>query len=210
MTLTYAFSLAFGALPDAPPEDEIQALLEAARLGAEDAARRLYRLFVDRVYRAVRSLSASDADAEEVTQDSFAKAFAALHRYRPQAGKPFLSWLLTIALNTARTRGRSLARRARREAPALEHEPQDGAAPDPEERLLQGELRRVLIGALADLPERDREVVALRYCSGLKAPAVAEALGLTAANVRKICERRRSQLIAILEPYLSETGEVRR
>ncbi len=210
MTLADVFSLAFGALPDAPPEDEIQALVEAARLGAPDAARRLYRLFVDRVYRAVRSLSANDADAEEVTQDSFVKAFAALHRYRLQAGKPFLSWLMTIALNTARTRGRRLARRARREAPAPEHEPEDASAPDPEERLLQSELRGVLLEALADLPERDREVVVLRYCSGLQAPAVAQALGLQAANVRKICQRRRSELAAILEPYLSETGEVRR
>ncbi len=210
MTLADVFSLAFGALPDAPPEDEIQALLAAARRGAEDAARRLYRLFVDRVYRAVRSFLASDADAEEVTQDSFVKAFAALDRYRPQAGKPFLNWLMTIALNTARTRGRSLARRARREAPAPEHEPEDEVAPDPQERLLQGELRGVLLGALADLPDRDREVVALRYCSGLKAPAVADALGLTAANVRKICQRRRAELIAILEPYLSATGEIRR
>ena len=210
MDLTHVFSLAFGALPDAPPEDEIQALLAAARRGAPDAARRLYRLFVDRVYRAVRSLSASDADAEEVTQDSFVKAFAALDRYRPRAGKPFLAWLMTIALNTARSRGRRLARRARREAPAPEHEPQDASAPDPEERLLRRELRRVLLDALAGLPERDREVVVLRYCSGLKAPAVAEALGLQAANVRKICQRRRSELAAILEPYLNENGEVRR
>ena len=55
-------------------------------------------------------------------------------------------------------------------------------------------LRRALLAALAELPERERRAVSLRYGAELPAAEVAELLGLSEANVRKICERARARL----------------
>ena len=72
------------------------------------------------------------------------------------------------------------------------------------------ERKNALLEALAELPERDRAVLSLRYGGELSAPEVAQALGLSAANVRKICERRRAELLAKLAPLgsLRETNTV--
>ncbi len=58
--------------------------------------------------------------------------------------------------------------------------------------------RRAVLAALATLPERDRQVVSLFYGAELSAEEVADVLGLSASNVRKICERQRKALLTAL------------
>lgn len=198
MWLVFATLLGGREPGEEPPEDEVQGLVRAARQGDAAAARRLYELHVGRVFRAVRPLCASDAEAEDLTQDTFVKALGALGRYERLHGKRFVAWLLTIALNTARKRAR---RRGREDRP-LEHAPEP-AAPPGQDALEQDDARRALRGrlleALAGLSDRDRHVVCLRYGAGLEASEVAELTGMGAANVRKICERQRRTLLAHLE-----------
>jgi RNA polymerase sigma-70 factor (ECF subfamily) len=172
-------------------------LVRATRLGNRGAARRLYEAHVARVYRAARAVTGSDAEAEDATQDAFADALAHLDRYEARPGTRFLAWLVTLALNRARKR-RAAAARTRPEGPAelASLADRDGADEgSAEDAVLR---RRALLAALATLPARDREVVALFHGAELTADEVARATGLSAAAVRKICERRRRELLARL------------
>ena len=178
-----------GPEPTAADEAEVQSLVRAARVGNARAARRLYELHVARVYRAVRGLCASDADAEDVTQDAFVDALSSLARYTPRAGARFIGWLVTVALNRARKQRAAAARTEPIDEGAERH----GGS---EEEVVR---RRALLDALATLPERDRHVVSLFYGAELSAEEVAAAVGISAANVRKNCERQRKHLLERLE-----------
>lgn len=167
----------------APDEEEVQRQVRAARLGNASAARRLYDACAHRVYRAVRPLCVSDADAEDATQDAFIDALTHLHRYTPHEGTRFVGWVATLGLNRAR----------KRRAKVDKHEAKtvDEAVPSGEEQAL---LKRSLLAALSTLPERERQAVSLRYGAELEATEVAELLGLSSDNVRKICERAKAKL----------------
>jgi RNA polymerase sigma-70 factor, ECF subfamily len=184
---------------EAPAESEVQELVRRAQEGKRAAATALYRLHVRRVFRTVRPLCSSAAEAEEVVQDAFVKAFTrgALERYRPRSGARFISWLLTIALNTARKRARSAARRfvptAQEELERLGDRGLERDDADLDQARAAQE--RVLVVALAELEPRDREVLTLRYAAGLSASEVGELCGLGEANVRKLCQRRREQVL---------------
>ena len=177
-----------GPEPEPADEEEIQRLVRAARVGNARAARRLYELHVGRVYRAVRAMSASDADAEDVTQQAFVDALTHLARYTPRAGARFVGWLMTLAFNRARKRHAAVAR-------AGDQPPMEASTGD-EDTLVR---RRALLDALATLPARDRQVISLFYGAELSADEVADAMGLSASNVRKICERQRQHLARLLE-----------
>jgi RNA polymerase sigma-70 factor (ECF subfamily) len=181
-----------------PGEEEIQALVEAARSGDDGAAQRLYGLLVARVFRTVRPLCVSEAEAEDVTQETFVRVLGALGSYRRQPGVRFLSWVLTIGLNLARNRTRR--RRAEPTEPAVLDRMREPSAGVPSPELADERRRQVaaLLAAMQTLSERDRQVVSLRYGAGLEAPEVASLLGLTAPNVRKISERARARLLAQL------------
>ena len=190
-----ALSLAF---PVPAPLDvgEEARLVRAARLGNPDAVRRLYETHVARVYRTVRALLDSDAEAEDATQDAFVDALAHLDRYQARPGVRLAAWLATLALNRARKR-RAAAARTRPAGPeviAALADAEGGTGGD-EAALLR---RQALLAALSELPERDRQVVALFHGAELTADEVARATGLSAAAVRKICERRRRELLARL------------
>ena len=189
---------AFGSEP-APDESEIQRHVELARRGDRMALVRLYRWHVARVYRAVRPWCRNEADAEDVTQETFVRAFGAIERYEPMAGARFVSWLLTIGRNTAQKRARSIARSAPTEPEAL------GALLDGREHAgdAQGELelarlREVLLELLGELGDRDRWVLCLRYGGELEVAEVSDVTGLSHANIRKICERQRKRVLARL------------
>jgi RNA polymerase sigma-70 factor (ECF subfamily) len=166
-------------------ETEIQEWVRAARVGNARAAQRLYAAHVARVYRAVRPLCHSDADAEDVTQDAFIDALSNLARYAPRPGVRFVGWLLSLAMNRARKRRASVAKTEPVQDDARQQE-------SPEAAQLA---RRALLKALATLPERDRQVISLRYGAELTAEEVEAVTGVSAANVRKICERQRKALL---------------
>ena len=95
------------AEPLAPlDEDVIARLVEQARAGDAGARRTLYTQHVDRVFRTVRGMLQSDADAEDVTQDALLTVLTSLNKYSPRADARFAAWVTTIAVNTVRRRFR--------------------------------------------------------------------------------------------------------
>lgn len=189
----FVFFATFYTGPDEGPADdgEVQALVRAARVGNARAARRLYALHVARVFRSVRPWCASEAEAEDVTQDTFVRALGSLVKYEPREGVPFIAWVLTIAMN--------LARKGRARAAKVEDDAEVEDAGDSALSASDVLMKRRLLAALAELPERERRIVSLRYGGELSADEVAEVVGVSAANVRKICERQRQVLLQRLE-----------
>jgi RNA polymerase sigma-70 factor (ECF subfamily) len=190
---------------DAEPLDDraIAHLVEQARAGDSGARRTLYTQHVDRVFRTVRAMLRSDADAEDVTQDAPLAMLTSLHSYQPREDARFAAWVMTIAINTAR-------RRFRRRRPEVTDtgELPDAAADalDPGDDLDRRQERRALLIALRELPERERTIVSLRYGAELNATDIGAAMDLDPANVRKLLERARSRLGARIETLLTSEG----
>lgn len=198
-----ALSSRLGGDAERLPEDDILHLVEQARAGDAGARRRLYTQHVDLVYRTVRGMLRSDADAEDVTQDALLTVLTSLGRYTPRADTRFATWVTTIAINTARRR----FRRRRPELTATGELPDSaGDAADPADALDRARQRRALLVALAELPDRDRTMVSLRYGAELNASEIASIVGVEAPAVRKILERARVRLGARVETLLNPSG----
>ena len=198
-----ALSALFGADTEPLSEDAVLRLVAEARAGDRTARQRLYRQHVNRVFRTVRALLRSDAEAEDVTQDAMLIALTSLDRYSPRAGTRFAAWLTTIAVNTARRR----FRRRRPELTATGELPEIAAAEaDLGDDVDLARHRAALLQALAELEPREREIVSLRYGSDLNATEIAAHTGIGAANVRKILERARSRLAERIEALMKSAG----
>jgi RNA polymerase sigma-70 factor (ECF subfamily) len=196
--LIVLLSRQFGDAPEPLPEDEILRVVASARDGDRIAGESLYEHLVHRVYRTVRPMFACAADAEDATQDAMLTVLTSLDRYRPREGARFEAWAMTVARNTA-------LRRFRRRRPALTATgelPETGDFEDLDAGLDSARRQQALLQALSELAARDRDVILLRYAAELTANEVGQALGLSPANVRKICERQRAALGARVEELL--------
>lgn len=172
------------------------ALVERARRGDVAAFEQLVARHQAVAFRTAYVLCRNAADAEEAAQDGFVKAYAALARFR--AGAPLRPWLLTIVANEARNRARAAARRGHLAQRAGDAARTPAAAPSPEALAVGGERDADLRAALAQLDERDREVLWLRFFAGLSEGETAAALDCRAGTVKsrtsRALERLRMQL----------------
>jgi RNA polymerase sigma-70 factor (ECF subfamily) len=201
--LLHVLSVLFGSDAEPLDEDAVLRLVEQARAGDRAARQRLYRQHVDRVFRTVRGMLRSDAEAEDVTQDAMLTALTSLDRYSPRSGTRFAAWLTTIAVNTARRR----FRRRRPELTATGELP-DVASADSElgDGLDLARQRAALLQALRELDAREREIVSLRYGADLNATEIAAQFGMEPANVRKVLERARARLAERIEALVESGG----
>ena len=202
-SLLKALSVLFGGETEQLDEDTELRLIDQARAGDRAARQRLYRQHVHRVFRTVRGMLRSDAEAEDVTQDAMLAALTSLHRYSPRSGTRFAAWLTTIAVNTTRRR----FRRRRPELTATGELPEVAAADtDLADHVDLARQRAALLRALAELEPREREIVNLRYGAELNAAEIAAQLGIEPANVRKILERVRARLGERIESLVKAGG----
>ncbi len=133
------------------------------------------------------------ADAEDVVQDSFVKAYRTLGRFRRDA--PFRPWLLRIVANETRNLHRSAGRRAARERRAWDAtEPVLLAAEDPAETTLSHGRRAELVRGLAALSEPHRQVVTCRFLLDLDEAETAAVLGWPRGTVKSRLHRALGRL----------------
>ncbi len=178
------------ATVDSSPEIErhVSRAVTRAQQGDREAVRFLYLRYADNVFGYVRTIVRHHHDAEDVTQQVFAKLITAIAKYE-QRGVPFVAWLLRMAHNVAVD-----AVRARRTTPAEEiFGPDDAVCDEASERA------RSLHAALQTLPQDQREVVVLRHVLGLSPVEIAEQLGRTSSSVYGLHHRGRRALCAGLE-----------
>jgi len=174
--------------------------LPAALAADRDAAfPHLVRALIDGVYSGALRLTGSRADAEDVTQEAFLRAYRALGAYPPGRIRELRprEWVWTIALNLCRSRARSAARHpgAALDAASLPADP----APGPEQEALATAGGEALAAHLARLPWAQRAAVVLRHVNGLPYAEVAAALGRPVGTVKADVHRGLRQLRALLE-----------
>ena len=175
----------------------------------------LIRPYERSVYVMALSLLQNEADAEDAAQEAFLKAFRNLANFRGDA--KFSTWLISIALNEARSRLRS---RKNVKIESLDESPdgQGQVSPAllrdwreiPSETLERKEIRMLLRNAVADLPSIYREVFLLRDVEELSVNESAEALGITVASVKVRLHRARIMLQKKLVPQLKKANPRRR
>jgi RNA polymerase sigma-70 factor (ECF subfamily) len=137
-------------------------------------------------------------EAESLTQETFARALACLHRYRPET--PFRGYLFGIAKNLIRNHFRSRRRHARVVAPdelaqaAMPQERRRG----PLSELVRGETRRHLQAAVESLPEPFRQPFLLHFVEGLDYAEISRRTGVAEGTLRVRTHRARTLLKAEL------------
>ena len=178
-----------------PPTTEAEAI-DRAKRGDHDAYEALLRMHEHVAFRTAYAIVGSAADAEDVTQDAFVKAYNALPRFR--TGSPFRPWLLRIVSNEARNRRRTLGRRAHLLTRAAHEAASDDPARSPEADLLDAERRDELFAAIARLKDDERVAIVARYFIGLSDEETAAALGVRRGAVKmrvfRALERLRAEL----------------
>jgi RNA polymerase sigma-70 factor (ECF subfamily) len=184
------------------PPDETE-IVRRAKDGDVDAYAALVRDHQGAARRLARALGGTGADADDVAQEAFVKAWHALGRFRD--GAPFRPFLLRIVANEAHNRRRAAGRRARYELRAVEDRASGGAAPSPEDAVLAGERARALARALGELAPRHRDVVACRHLLGLSEAETAAVLGVRPGTVKS---RLRRGLDRLHESLTGATEEV--
>ncbi len=184
----------------------------AARLGEFEAVMRRHNR---RLYRTARAILRDGAEAEDVVQEAYLRAFSHLDEY---AGAASLStWLTRIVVNEALGRLRrtnsvesleELAETARLESMMTDSFPARDAEDSPENRAAWAEMRRLVEQAIDELPAAFRVVFVLRAVEQMSTEETAESLGIPAETVRSRFHRGRGRLRqALSERVLSALPE---
>jgi RNA polymerase sigma-70 factor (ECF subfamily) len=173
-------------------------LIARARTGDRQAYGELVELHFTRVYSLLYRTIGNHEDAEDLAQETFVRAWAALARFREESSFP--TWIARIALHLATDHAR--ARGLRRSAPLEEREPAAAADEGPEARSAEDELARSLARALGELPPRLRLALVLRVLEGREYAEVAELTGVRAATARTQVMQARALLARALARWL--------
>lgn len=177
-------------------------LVSRARAGDNGAFEELVRLSSTRIYRTLVRLLGNSADAEEVAQEAFLKAWRALPGFRGEA--MFSTWLFRIAINEG---NRRLARDSRRATLPIEDVMAEvpDLAEGPAALAESAELEAYLERCIADLPAHYRAAVVLRDVEGLTNEEAADVLGIGVRNFKSRLHRGRMALRSRLEDLTSST-----
>jgi len=169
------------------------------------AVEECYALLLKKYWKVVMVLAfskiADRREAEDISQESFVRAFRSLHRLTQPVA--FLGWLLQIARNVTtdhlRARKRHVSLDTLAEAGIVPSVDPREAAPDMGQDLETAEDLEEALGAVSDLPELYREVIVLRYLKGIDGKAMAQLLGEPEGTVRNRLFRALEKLRALVE-----------
>lgn len=172
----------------------------------------LIRPYERNVYVMALSYMKNEADAEDVTQEAFVRAFRSLASFRAES--KFSTWLISIALNEARNR---LRREAVVRMESLDGHPCEEKAWSPallrdwrelpSEIVERAEVRKLIFHAVEELPGIYREVFLLRHVQELSVNETAQALRITVSSVKVRLHRARMMLQRQLAPELKAVNQ---
>jgi RNA polymerase sigma-70 factor (ECF subfamily) len=197
-----------------------QELVAALKRGDEAVFAALVDAWSPGLMRVARMYVRDRQVAEEVVQETWIAVLRGIDRFEGRSS--LRTWVYRIAMNTAKTRAQREARSipfsaaARADEPSVDpdrflsadHRAAGGWAlgpsewPTPEEELLSGETREVIMRAIDELPESQRAVITMRDVEGLSSEEVAEILEITDGNQRVLLHRARSKVRRAIERHL--------
>jgi RNA polymerase sigma-70 factor (ECF subfamily) len=180
-------------------------LVERAQSGDRRAFELLVRKYQYKIVQLVSRL-VGDADAPDVAQDTFIKAWRALNGFRGQSA--FYTWLYRIGINTAKNH---LVARGRRpsnqdidveDAEQFGHTEQMSDVDTPEAVLLSEEIKQKVTETIAKLPPDLRQAITLRELEGLSYEEIAEVMNCPIGTVRSRIFRAREAIDVVLKPLI--------
>jgi RNA polymerase sigma-70 factor (ECF subfamily) len=182
-------------------------LVQRVQRGDKKAFDLLVLKYQRKLMRLVSRLVHDQAEAEDIVQDSFIRAYRALPQFRGDAA--FYTWLYRIGINTAKN---YLAAQKNRPQTALENETEDGENRvqdllmsdnnTPESILASKQIAATVNEAMAGLTEELRTAITLREVESLSYDEIAEVVGCPIGTVRSRIFRAREAIAAKLRPLL--------
>lgn len=198
-------------MPSVLAQHDELALIERIRGGERELFYELIRPHERSVYLAAYTIVKNEADAEDVAQETFLKAYRHLATFRGESR--FLTWVVRIAINEARMRLRKEHRHLYESLDDAEAETEVALPPlaerladwreVPSEVLERSEVREEITRAMDSLPDSYREVLILRDVEQLSIAETAEVLGASEATVKIRLFRARLRLRERLAPKLA-------
>jgi len=187
-------------------DDTDQQLVERVQAGDKTAFNLLVLKYQHRVLKLVGRFVSDAAEAEDVAQEAFLKAYRALASFRGESA--FYTWLYRIAINTAKN---ALVANRRRpvdfnldlqDPEQYERQARLKDEDTPEGVLLTDEIRNVVERAMEQLPEDLRTAIVLRELEGMSYEEIAEAMDCPVGTVRSRIFRAREAIDKKLKPLL--------
>lgn len=212
------------------PGREDERLVTALRAGDEAAFATLIDRHSPAMVRVARTYVPSRAVAEEVVQETWIAVMRGIEGFEGRSS--LKTWVFRILANVAMRRGERESRSVPFSALAAAEDTGEPSVdpdrflpadhelfpghwvvmparwPTPEEGLLAGETREVIVRAIEALPKAQRTVIALRDVEGWSSEEVCEALEITAGNQRVLLHRARSTVRTAIEEYFGATEEI--
>jgi RNA polymerase sigma-70 factor (ECF subfamily) len=198
-----------------PRMSEADADLELVRrvqAGQKNAFDLLVRKYQHKVFAIISRYVHNHAEAQDVAQDTFLRAYRALATFRGDSA--FYTWLYTIATNTAKNHLVSLGRRPPGDDIQIDDAAQFESAmrlrdpATPEREMMRQEIERAVTSAVDKLPEELRQAITLREVDGLSYEEIAQAMNCPIGTVRSRIFRARDAIDQNLRPLLDgrDTG----
>ncbi len=181
-----------------PHLDSDNMLIQDCRAGNIDAYGVLVTRYRTGIYNFVRHTIGAEADAQDLSQEVFVNAYAALGRYR--IGSPFEPWIYRIAANACR----SYFRQAKRRPASLDTDLRADVTPgpqscDPASAAQTHDQQMRIRKAIQALPEEQRMVVVLRHLRGQSYCEIANVVGVPVTTVEHRLRAARSVLRVALD-----------
>lgn len=191
-----------------------QQLVERAQSGDKHAFELLVAKYQRRLGRLISRFVRDAAEAEDVTQDAFIKAYRALPAFRGDSA--FYTWLYRIGINTAKNHLLALGRRAptnthfdSEESEEFEDASLLHEVATPENELMSKQLVEVVNSSLQQLPDDLRMALTLREIEGLSYEEIAAVMNCPVGTVRSRIFRAREAVAVNLRPLLGTNDNQR-
>jgi RNA polymerase sigma-70 factor (ECF subfamily) len=191
-----------------------QNLVQRVQRGDKVAFEMLFTKYQRRVSRLVARFVRSEAEVEDIVQESFIKAYRALASFRGDSA--FYTWLYRIAVNTAKNhlvsaskRPISLSQFEKNDDDDFQEDVFMSDAATPESELITKQIAETVNKSMNELPADLREAIMLREIEGMSYEDIADAMGCPIGTVRSRIFRAREAISEKIKPML-DVGEGKR
>jgi RNA polymerase sigma-70 factor, ECF subfamily len=178
-----------------------EALMEAVAMRQQHAFRILMGRHMQRAMRVAQRVVRNPTEADDICQEAFLRVWSSAPAFDPDVAR-FTTWLYRIVVNLAYDRARRRPLGSLEEASDLHN-----GEPQPIERLIEDEERRLLDQAMAGLSERQRGAIALFHMEGLSGEEAAKAMNLSAKAFESLLGRARGALKLQVEKIQNNRSE---